>query len=167
MPARTLGVASLRKTKTSERVNEKTKSGERMNEKTNTKQKSYGAMRSSSSSSYSLFARLYHNLNISLIANVGYNAVRFPRAGIRGGNANNGSNDGLGYVNVNNAVGNANANNGGRLSAFLYRMFYSRNDALYSHHRTVGGLMFRLGVSKFSNEEAESSRITMQTVGGL
>ena len=41
-----------------------------------------------------------------------------PVAGIRGGNANNGSNDGLGNVNVNNGVGNANANYGARLAAF-------------------------------------------------
>ena len=39
------------------------------------------------------------------------------RALFRGGNANNGSNAGLGYVNVNNVVGNANTNIGGRLSA--------------------------------------------------
>lgn len=38
------------------------------------------------------------------------------RALFRGGNANNGANDGLGYVNVNNAVGNSNTNIGGRLS---------------------------------------------------
>ena len=92
---------------------------------------------------------------------VAYNAVGSPRAGLRGGNANNGSNDGLGYVNVNNAVGNANANYGGRLSAFLYKSLAktSRNDVLYSHHRTVGGIMFRLRVSKVSSEKAESSRI--------
>lgn len=32
-----------------------------------------------------------------------------------GGNANNGSNDGLGYLNANNAPSNANANIGSRL----------------------------------------------------
>lgn len=47
--------------------------------------------------------------------------VRFAAAvfaGFRGGDANNTSNDGLGYVNVNNAVGNANDNIGARLAAF-------------------------------------------------
>ena len=39
-----------------------------------------------------------------------------PRALFRGGNANNGANDGLGYVNVNNTVGNSNGNIGARLS---------------------------------------------------
>jgi hypothetical protein len=33
-----------------------------------------------------------------------------------GGNANNGDNDGLAYVNVNNAPSNANANIGSRLN---------------------------------------------------
>ena len=33
-----------------------------------------------------------------------------------GGNANNGANDGLAYVNVNNAPSNANANIGSRLN---------------------------------------------------
>ena len=81
---------------------------------------------------------------------VGYVAVCCPRAGFRGGNANNSSNDGLGYVNVNNAVGNANTNIGARLSAFLYRLFQKigRQNATYSNHRTVGGLTFRKGLSK-------------------
>ena len=39
------------------------------------------------------------------------------RCVLRGGNANNGLNAGFGYVNVNNDVGNANGNNGGRLHA--------------------------------------------------
>ena len=34
----------------------------------------------------------------------------------RGGNVNNGANDGGGYVNVNNGLTNANANIGGRLA---------------------------------------------------
>jgi len=81
---------------------------------------------------------------------VGYVAVCCPRAGFRGGNANNSSNDGLGYVNVNNAVGNANTNIGARLSAFLYRLLdkIGRQNATYSNHRTVGGLTFRIGLSK-------------------
>ena len=81
---------------------------------------------------------------------VGYVAVCCPRAGFRGGNANNSSNDGLGYVNVNNAVGNSNTNIGARLSAFLYRLFQKigRQNATYSNHRTVGGLTFRKGLSK-------------------
>lgn len=35
----------------------------------------------------------------------------------RGGNANNGSNDGMAYANVNNGLTNANVNISGRLSA--------------------------------------------------
>ena len=38
------------------------------------------------------------------------------RVVIRGGNANNAANDGAAYVNVNNDLGNANANYGGRLA---------------------------------------------------
>lgn len=38
------------------------------------------------------------------------------RALFRGGNYNNGAKAGLGYVNVNNVVGNSNTNIGGRLS---------------------------------------------------
>ena len=102
------------------------------------------------------------NLSIKC-TKVGYIVVGFPRAGIRGGNANNNSNDGLGYVNVNNAVGNANDNIGARLSAFLYNSKRSRNDTVYSHHRTVGGIMDRIGVSKLSYDKAESSRLKMQT----
>lgn len=37
-----------------------------------------------------------------------------------GGNANNGANDGVGYANVNNSLGNANANIGCRLSEKVY-----------------------------------------------
>ena len=37
----------------------------------------------------------------------------------RGGNANNGANDGLGYVNVNNGLTNSNVNISGRLSVFF------------------------------------------------
>lgn len=90
------------------------------------------------------------NVSVGNDANVGYVAVCCVRAGFRGGNANNSSNDGLGYVNVNNAVGNANTNNGARLSAFLYRLFdkIGRQNATYSNHRSVGGLMFRIGLSK-------------------
>ena len=65
-----------------------------------------------------------------LLPNGLYNGTCSPaalRAGIRGGNANNGSNDGLGYVNVNNAVGNANVNIGVRPAAFSRR----RRDTLY------------------------------------
>ena len=99
------------------------------------------------------FLHITNGMNVSTgnSVGVGYVAVCLFRAGFRGGNANNGSNDGLGYVNVNNAVGNNNTNIGARLSAFLYGSFHkiSRNDATYSNHRTVGGLMFRTGVSKF------------------
>ena len=65
-----------------------------------------------------------------LLPNGLYNGTCSPAAlcaGIRGGNANNGSNDGLGYVNVNNAVGNANVNYGVRPAAFSRR----RRDTLY------------------------------------
>ena len=88
------------------------------------------------------------NLSIKC-TKVGYIVDGYPRAGIRGGNANNNSNDGLGYVNVNNAVGNANDNIGARLSAFLYNSKRSRNDTVYSHHRTVGGIMDRIGVVNY------------------
>lgn len=44
----------------------------------------------------------------------------------RGGNANNGANDGLGYVNVNNGLTNANVNISGRLSA--HRKKYDNKD---------------------------------------
>lgn len=102
------------------------------------------------------------NLSIKC-TKVGYIVDGYPRAGIRGGNANNNSNDGLGYVNVGNAVGYANADIGARLSAFLYNSLRSRNDTVYSHHRTVGGIMDRIGVSKLSYDKAESSRLKMQT----
>jgi len=50
---------------------------------------------------------------------MGYCEMLLARARcvLRGGNANNGLNAGFGYVNVNNDVGNANGNNGGRLHA--------------------------------------------------
>ena len=51
------------------------------------------------------------------------------RCGLRGGNANNGLNAGFGYVNVNNAVGNANTNYGGRLHALQSNRFNSSPDS--------------------------------------
>lgn len=142
------------------------KAGERINVKTETKVMHPRKNKRVSSLVLisNVFKNMYSNANRKKgkeKIGVAYNAVGSPRAGLRGGNANNGSNDGLGYVNVNNAVGNANANYGGRLSAFLYKSLAktSRNDVLYSHHRTVGGIMFRLRVSKVSSEKAESSRI--------
>ena len=51
---------------------------------------------------------------------VAYIVASRTRAGIRGGNANNTANDGLGYLNVNNAVGNANVNYSARLSEKLF-----------------------------------------------
>lgn len=59
------------------------------------------------------------------------------RCGLRGGNANNGLNAGFGYVNVNNDVGNANTNYGGRLHAFL------KMAVAITLHRAVGESMFR------------------------
>lgn len=53
--------------------------------------------------------------------------------GLRGGNLNNGLNDGAWYVNVNNALSNSNANNGCRLSTYL-RQFYSGS---ICHHLLV------------------------------
>ena len=61
------------------------------------------------------------------------------RALFRGGNANNGANAGIGYVNVNNVVGNANTNYGGRLSA-CDKVFTSTP---YAHHRTQGELFIQ------------------------
>jgi len=42
---------------------------------------------------------------------------------IRGGNSNNGANDGSSYVNVNNDLGNTNANYGGRLASVSKQIF--------------------------------------------
>ncbi len=42
---------------------------------------------------------------------------------IRGGNSNNGANDGSSYVNVNNDLGNTNANYGGRLASVSKHYF--------------------------------------------
>jgi len=41
------------------------------------------------------------------------------RVVLRGGNVNNGANDGGGYVNVNNGLANANTNIGGRLAEYV------------------------------------------------
>lgn len=45
----------------------------------------------------------------------------------RGGNLNNGSNAGVGYVNVNNDLGNRNANIGSRLGTKLNKVFGVRD----------------------------------------
>jgi hypothetical protein len=42
---------------------------------------------------------------------------------IRGGNSNNGANDGAFYVNVNNDLSNTNANYGGRLASVSKHYF--------------------------------------------
>ena len=47
------------------------------------------------------------------------------RVVIRGGNLNNGANDGAFYVNVNNELTNANANIGGRLAEWLNNKIHS------------------------------------------
>ena len=60
-------------------------------------------------------------------------ASQRARALIRGGNANNGSNAGIGYVNVNNAVGNANTNIGGRLSTSTQKSLHQRHKLITGH----------------------------------
>lgn len=58
-----------------------------------------------------------------------------------GGNANNGGNDGPGYVNLNNGLGNSNANIGVRPT--IRYGGSCRHENLYvlqSAHRTPGGL---------------------------
>lgn len=96
---------------------------------------------------------------------VAYIVASRTRAGIRGGNANNTANDGLGYLNVNNAVGNANVNISARLSEKLFCWPKPAKITQYIvHHRTVGGLITSIGISKFMafdkglmSVEAESS----------
>ena len=58
------------------------------------------------------------------------------RAGLRGGNLNNGANDGAWYVNVNNGLSNTNANYGCRLSEYMKAKV---NSASMRHHLLVDG----------------------------
>lgn len=67
------------------------------------------------------------------------------RCVLRGGNANNGTNAGFGYVNVNNAVGNANNNIGGRLNASESALF---SEFGIAQHRTQGEYNVPARVSK-------------------
>ena len=78
------------------------------------------------------------------------------RCVIRGGNANNGTNAGFGYVNVNNDVGNANTNYGGRLNAV------KTSELALVHHRKQGEYNVPTRVSKSASAETESSRITQR-----
>ena len=78
------------------------------------------------------------------------------RCVIRGGNANNGTNAGFGYVNVNNDVGNATAAYGGRLNAI------KTSELALAHHRKQGEYNVPTRVSKSASAETESSRITQR-----
>ena len=69
----------------------------------------------------------------------GTRLIRFPR---RGGNYNNTSNAGLGYVNCNNARSNANANYGARPRSHSCLKDLGRTR--YAHEGELGGVCFLL-----------------------